>query len=779
MRSLMPTFALALASSLLVSCTTRPAVSPVSPQEPPETVIAPVQAPEEPPEERPLKVAELTPYFSSGPLARALKAYHAGENDLAATIFDAYTLERTSDEAPVLSARFLALLAHSDAGRTAEAAEGLDAMAAQWPLLADYASLFAGAAHLKTERYEAAVRSLERVPEGSTIRGRAVATHARALVKLKRFAAARDLLEADLRRDNGQLSHWNLLAEVHDGLDSAGARHAALREVASRYPHRAEGRAARAALGSKPGFSREQRLRIARVYHDRHEHKQAVKALKATLELTTEGDDLWCQGKIMLGRTLEKMKKRAEAWPHFEDALRCEGDALASATFLGGRNRLRAEKFEAAESLLAHHLEAFSDRTTADDAALMRASAARRSGHEKLADERLLEQLERWPRGDMADAATWALLWPRISAESWKEAIEVADTALRLVPRERSYRAEGRTSYWRAVALHETGDQEAAIAGWRSVMKAYPLSWYALMAYQRLDRLGLATDALKTIVTETQPPPDPLERIPESMAASVRFQKGVALARMGLMKNARREFARLKVSDEPEERRASTWTLIALYDQVGAHDSATGLARAEEPWFGQTWPVGPMKRLWELAHPRAYAEHVEPWAKTREINPYWIWAIMREESSFNPTIESWANATGLMQIILPTAKGLVRGTKIPPTKASLRQPAIAVELGSKLLAQLIKEHPSLPLASTGYNAGSGATRSWRRRFGHLELDRLVEHITYKEARGYAKRVSRSVARYSWLYGRGDGATEDGAQGPFVVWAPSLDPPDPR
>ena len=90
-----------------MSCTTRPAVSPVSPQEPPETVIAPVQAPEEPPEERPLKVAELTPYFSSGPLARALKAYHAGENDLAATIFDAYTLERTSDEAPVLSARFL------------------------------------------------------------------------------------------------------------------------------------------------------------------------------------------------------------------------------------------------------------------------------------------------------------------------------------------------------------------------------------------------------------------------------------------------------------------------------------------------------------------------------------------------------------------------------------------------------------------------------------------------------------------------------------------------
>jgi soluble lytic murein transglycosylase len=769
---------LALSSCLIVGCTTQPAVSPAAPKEtqiPLETVPTPI-------EEAPLApnwtVSDLTPFFESGPLAEALKAYHEGKNDLAATIFDAYTLGRQGDEDRLRSARFLALLAHHDAGRSKGAGTGLDTLASQWPLLADYASFFAGAAHFEAKRYEEALASLARVPADSSLRGRAVALHARAFIRLKRPEEARSMLEEDLVRRDDQLSHWRLLADVHGALDSAGARHAALREVASRFPHRAEGRAARDALGSKPGFSREQLLRIARVYHDRHEHKRAVKALHVSLKATPARGPVWCQTKLLLGRTLEKMKKRAEAWPHFEDALQCEGDALASATFLGGRNRLRAEKYEAAESLLAHHLEAFSDRTTADDAALMRADAARRAGHEKLADERLLEQLERWPQGDMADAATWALLWPRISRESWPEAIEIADRALELVPRERSYRAEGRTSYWRAVALHETGKQEDAIAGWTQVLRAYPLSWYALMAHERLGRLGLAKKTLKTVITQTQTPPDPLASIPRSMAQSVRFRKGVALARMGLMKNARREFSRLEPTGNPEERRSWTWTLIALYDQVGAHDSATALARAEEPWFGQTWPVGSMKRLWKLAHPKAYAEPIERWAAERQINPYWIWAIMREESSFNPTIESWANATGLMQIIIPTAKGLVRGTKIPPTKDSLRQPEIAIELGSKLLAQLIKEHPVIPLASTGYNAGSGATRSWRKRFGHLELDRLVEHITYKEARGYAKRVSRSVARYSWLYGRDQGAQERASEGPYVLWAPKLDPPDP-
>lgn len=770
---------LALFACLTMSCTTQPAVSPAAPKEtqiPAETAPPPA---EEAPTAPQWSVSELTPYFDEGPLAEALEAFHAGKNDLAATIFDAFTLEREGEEERLLSARLLALLAHHDAGRSGFAGPGLDTLATQWPLLADYASFFAGAAHVDAKRYEAALGSLAKVPADSTLRGRAVALHARALVRLKRPQEARSLLEEDLVRSDGQMSHWRLLADVHKALDSAGARHAALREVASRFPHRSEGREALAALGSKPGFSREQLLRIARVYHDRHEHKEAVRALQVSLKATPVGDPLWCEAKILLGRTLEKMKKRAAAWPHFEEALQCEGDALASATFLGGRNRLRAEKYEAAESLLAHHLEAFGDRTTADDVALMRASAARLSGHEQLADERLLEQLERWPEGDMADAATWALLWPRVSRESWAEAIEIADRALELVPRESSYRAEGRTSYWRAVALHETGEQADAVAGWTEVLRSYPLSWYALLAHERLRRQGLAQKTLETIVTQTQTPPDPLASIPRSMAESTRFRKGVALARMGLMRNARTEFARLKPTGDPEERRAWTWTLIALYDQVGAHDSATALARAEEPWFGATWPVGSMRRLWELAHPKAYGEPIERWAAERKINPYWIWAIMREESSFNPTIESWANATGLMQIILPTAKGLVRGTQIAPTKASLRQPEIAIRLGSKLLAQLIKEHPFIPLASTGYNAGSGATRSWRKRFGHLELDRLVEHITYKEARGYAKRVSRSVARYSWLYGREAAAPGAPPDGPFVLWAPKLDPPDPR
>ena len=124
---------------------------------------------------------------------------------------------------------------------------------------------------------------------------------------------------------------------------------------------------------------------------------------------------------------------------------------------------------------------------------------------------------------------------------------------------------------------------------------------------------------------------------------------------------------------------------------------------------------------------------------------------MREESGFDPHIESWANAIGLMQIILPTAEFLSKGTDIKPSAQALRHPAVAVELGSKYLRKLLHQHGSLPLASAGYNAGGNAVKRWRQAFGELPLDEFVERIPYREARGYVKRVTRSIARYHWLY----------------------------
>lgn len=104
-----------------------------------------------------------------------------------------------------------------------------------------------------------------------------------------------------------------------------------------------------------------------------------------------------------------------------------------------------------------------------------------------------------------------------------------------------------------------------------------------------------------------------------------------------------------------------------------------------------------------------------------------------------------------MQIILPTAENLARGTEHAPTRDNLMRPEVAVELGSKYLARLLERHRVLPLASAGYNAGGGAVGKWRRQFGDVEVDEFVERIPYREAHLYAKSVTQTWARYLWLY----------------------------
>ena len=106
---------------------------------------------------------------------------------------------------------------------------------------------------------------------------------------------------------------------------------------------------------------------------------------------------------------------------------------------------------------------------------------------------------------------------------------------------------------------------------------------------------------------------------------------------------------------------------------------------------------------------------------------------------------------GLMQIMPATAKNLARGTGIKVSKSVLRDPKVSIELGTKYLAKLQKRNPTLACASAAYNAGGGAMKKWRKKFGHLPLDEFVETMPYNEARRYAKKVLSTVAVYRWLY----------------------------
>lgn len=710
----------------------------------------------------PQKVGALGPYFTEPELQEAVAAFVSGNNNDAAQVFEAFLDEHPEDprRRPLT---LLSALARHDGGVFDRAAEALEPLAADWPEMADYAWFYAGSAHHHAKRQGKAIAALSKVPAESTLYARAMELKARAEHARGETSAAVRTLETLVEalpdeRDDA----WDLLAELRGAKgDAEGAKQARF-ELASRFPFTARGAAIRKDLKADD-LSPEQWLRLGRELFTGQSHSAALEALERAADRFPRASLARCQALTRIARTYDKMKRGDDAWPWYDKALGCEGDELADATFAGGRNRLRAKAYDDAEKLLQRHIDEFSDRTTVDDASMMLAEVHAGRDDDKKARAVLINTLERWPDGDMADEVARLLLWPQLEKKKYKAALKTTDLLLKLVPRETSYRAEGRTRYWRGWLLKRKKKVAAARAEWRKVLAEYPLSWYALLAYGRLAEIDPdeAEAAYLGALGESQPPRDDFETIPAGLWKEPHFKRAVELARMGLASSARRELVAAEkavAAHSPglTEDRRFVWVQVSLYLMAGSPMHAVRLARQQEPWLATFWPKDSARKLWEMAHPRAYEELVTSWAKTREIDPNWIWAIAREESNFNPRAVSWANAIGLMQIIMSTGRHLARDTDLEVTRELLMDPEIAVRLGSKYLAELLQRHPILPLASAGYNAGGGAVSKWRKKWKKVELDEFVERIPYKEARGYAKRVTRSVARYRWLYGEGEG-----------------------
>jgi soluble lytic murein transglycosylase len=152
-----------------------------------------------------------------------------------------------------------------------------------------------------------------------------------------------------------------------------------------------------------------------------------------------------------------------------------------------------------------------------------------------------------------------------------------------------------------------------------------------------------------------------------------------------------------------------------------------------------------------VAFPRAFEPLVVRACSERSLPTTLAWAIMREESGFVPEAKSHANAYGLMQLIMPTAKWVATGTGFTIDEASLKTPEVSIGLGVKLLARLRADQPHPALAISAYNGGGGAVGRWLAAKQTEDFDLFVELMPYDETRNYTKRVLASQAAYAYLY----------------------------
>lgn len=168
----------------------------------------------------------------------------------------------------------------------------------------------------------------------------------------------------------------------------------------------------------------------------------------------------------------------------------------------------------------------------------------------------------------------------------------------------------------------------------------------------------------------------------------------------------------------------------------------------------QSWNNGkfPDIELGRALYPTPYIQWVSESARSEGLDPYLIYAIMRQESRFDPWAKSRAKARGLLQLLWETAlKVVLEGEQTLTAPQDLHDPRLNIALGSRYFRKLLELYnDDLFLALAAYNAGPQRVETWIATY-KLPRDLWVEVIPFNETRGYVKKVLENYFRYRLLY----------------------------
>jgi soluble lytic murein transglycosylase len=138
-----------------------------------------------------------------------------------------------------------------------------------------------------------------------------------------------------------------------------------------------------------------------------------------------------------------------------------------------------------------------------------------------------------------------------------------------------------------------------------------------------------------------------------------------------------------------------------------------------------------------------------------------VYAIARQESTFNQRTLSTAKAMGLMQVTPEAGRYVAKKFNVSfDAKRLMSDPIYNVQLGAAELGDLFEDYRgSYILSFAGYNAGRGRIRDWVARFGdprdpNVDPIDWVERIPFSETRNYVQRVLENLQVYRVRFGGG-------------------------
>jgi soluble lytic murein transglycosylase len=312
----------------------------------------------------------------------------------------------------------------------------------------------------------------------------------------------------------------------------------------------------------------------------------------------------------------------------------------------------------------------------------------------------------------------------------------------------------GAALYFLGRSYEQTRDFTAARACYQQILRAFENHYYAMLARTRMKAPEIAGASGNHEVAQflaglrfTAPP-----AINEIATAptTARIERSRLLRSAGLSDLADSE---LRFG----ARRGGQPALLAMEMancSDATHQSLRNMKLLNPDYLNLPVVAAPRK-FWELLFPLPYKGDLMRSAENRNLDPYLLAGLIRQESEFNPTAVSHAKAYGLTQIRPVTGRQFAR--KAGLNGFSLRllsQPAANLQIGSTILKSMLEaQGGNVEQTLAGYNAGPARVADWLRWATYREPAEFVENIPFTETRDYVQAVMRNAEMYRRLYAR--------------------------
>lgn len=308
-------------------------------------------------------------------------------------------------------------------------------------------------------------------------------------------------------------------------------------------------------------------------------------------------------------------------------------------------------------------------------------------------------------------------------------------------------------AYWASRSATAAGQPATRSRELLKLAARAPDTFYGLIAARELDQQAAAApqgDPIGDVLAAATVDSDNLSDLVRTSPVA---RRAVALSEIGAVTEAGDDLRLALASAKPAERVELLSLAIALNTPLGDRQD---LARRGWAKFDQGHFPTPV-----LTPEGGFT-----------IDKALVYALVRQESRFDPNIKSRSGAIGLMQIKAETAARAVGDDKLKHDPAALKNPAVNLRVGQAYVGKLLRAvKGDVIRAVAAYNCGPGVIDKLVAKLGeNVDSLMLVESLPKGQTRNYVQRVMANYWTYRQIFGHDSPTLNAAAAGVKAVAA---------